>query len=118
MLKGHFHSAGASIDYADARILFPVEALDAEVLQYRDAQIALDGADGADVIIVAPTSLATSYRLTQHPLTAIAVDSLHREMKEQLDEVLEAPLDSFDLIQIGKWHVDSPNHSLAEYTDA
>ncbi|SFH66977.1 hypothetical protein SAMN04488066_11642 [Halorubrum aquaticum] len=64
MLKGHFESAGASIEYGDAGFLFPVDELDATVIQYRDAQLALDDVDGSNVIVVAPTSLATSYFLT------------------------------------------------------
>jgi len=28
------------------------------------------------------------------------------------------PLDAFEVIQIGKWAVDSSDRSLAEYTDA
>ncbi|QDX41169.1 hypothetical protein [Salarchaeum sp. JOR-1] len=118
MPRGHFGSAGASIDYGDATDLFPVDELDATVLQYRDAQLALDDVDGADVIIIAPTSLATSYRLTQHALTALPVESLPPAVQAQLDEEVEERLDTFELIQIGKWNTDSPNHSLAEFTSA
>jgi len=116
MLKGHFKSAEASIDYKDAAVLFPVDELDARVLQNRDAQLALYDADGADVIIVAPTSLATSYFLTQHALTAIPIESLSSEAKTHLADALAAPLDSFDFIQIGKWTTDNPNHSLSEFS--
>lgn len=118
MSKEHFESAGASIDYGDAAGLFPVDDLDATVLQHRDAQLALDDVDGADVIVVAPTSLATSYLLTQHALTAIPIESLPPVVRAQLGEGVAAPLDTFDLIQIGKWTTDSPNHSLAEFTNA
>lgn len=118
MLKGHFRSAGASIDYGDAAELFPVDELDATVLQNRDAQLALDDVEGKNVVIVAPTSLATSYVLTQHVLTAIPVDSLSPAVQAALDEELEEPLDAFELIQIGKWTADSPNHSLAEFGNA
>ena len=118
MLKGHFESAGASIDYGGAGCLFPVDELDATVLQYRDAQLALDDVDGANVILVAPTSLATSYFLTQHALTAIRVDSLSTGIRTQIAAVLDARIDTFELIQIGKWNSTSANHSLAEFTDA
>ncbi|GGL64345.1 hypothetical protein [Halocalculus aciditolerans] len=117
MLKGHFESAGASIAYGAAGCLFPVEDLDATVLQYRDAQLALDAVEGANVIIVAPTSLATSYGLTQHALTAIRIDSLPAPVRAQIAAALDVPLDTFELIQIGKWTRPSANHSLAEYTD-
>jgi len=118
MLKGHFRSAGASIEYGDAGCLFPVDELDATVLQYRDAQLALDDVDGANVILVAPTSLATSYFLTQHALTAIPVDSLPAAVQTQVADELDGSLDTFEFIQIGKWNSDSPNHSLAEFTNA
>jgi hypothetical protein len=118
MLKGHFTSAGASIDHGDATVLFPIDALDATVLQRRDAELALADTDSEDVIIVAPTSLASSYFLTQHALTAIAVDDLAPAVRSDLADVLDTPIEAFDLIQIGKWTTDSPDHSLSEYTDA
>ncbi|WP_138007401.1 hypothetical protein [Halalkalirubrum salinum] len=118
MPKGHFTSAGASIEYGSAGCLFPIEELDATVLQYRDAQVALDDVDGSNVIIVAPTSLATSYFLGQHALTAIRVDNLTTAVRTQIDDELDEPLDTFDLIQIGKWNSDSQNYSLAEFTSA
>jgi len=118
MLKGHFESAGASIEYGDAGSLFPVEELDATTHQYRDAQLALADIDGDEVIIVAPTSLATSYFLTQHPLTAIPIDSLSHSVQSSLNDSLEESIDAFDLIQIGKWNTDSTNYSLTEFADA
>ena len=118
MSKRHFESAGASIEYGDAGCLFPVDKLDATVRQYRDAQLALDDVDGSNVIVVAPTSLATSYFLTQHALTAIPVESLPTAVHTEIGDVLEAPLDTFDFIQIGKWNSTSTNRSLAEFTDA
>lgn len=118
MLEGHFYSAGASLDYGAAGGLFPVDELDATVLQYRDAELALDDVDGSAVIVVAPTSLATSYSLTQHPLTAIRVDSLSGEVRSSVDAALDADLDSFEYVQIGKWNSTTPNRSLAEFTNA
>ena len=118
MPKGHFKSAGASIEYGDAGCLFPVEELDATVFQYRDAQLALDDVDGSNVIVVAPTSLATSYFLTQHALTAIPVDNLPAPVQTQIADELDGSLDAFEFIQIGKWNRDSPNHSLTEFTTA
>lgn len=117
MHKGHFESAEASIEYGDARALFPVDDLDATVYRHRDAEVTLANADGEDVIIVAPTSLATSYFLTQHVLTAIPVDSLRAEVQSELGKALDAPIQEFEVIQIGKWTTNSPNHSLTEFTD-
>lgn len=118
MLKGHFSSAGASVEYGDSECLFPVGELDATVLQYRDAQLALEDVDGSNVIVVAPTNLATSYFLTQHALTAIRVDGLSTAVRTQIAAALDARIDTFELIQIGKWNSTSANHSLAEFTDA
>ena len=118
MPKGHFHSAAGRVEYGDADVLFPVEDLDATVLTHRDAQLALGDTDGGDVIIVAPTSLATSYALTQRPLTAIRVDSLPTDVRTHLDRALDAPIETFDLIQVGKWNRDSPNRSLSEFRTA
>ncbi|MFC3959504.1 hypothetical protein [Halovivax cerinus] len=118
MFKGHFESAGASIEYGAAGCLFPVEELDATVLQDRDAQLALDDVDGSNAIVVAPTNLATSYFLTQHTLTAIRVDSLSTGVRTQIAAALDARPDRFELVQIGKWNRDSANHSLAEFTGA
>jgi len=117
MHNGHLESAGATIEYGAANTLFPVEELDATVYQHRDAELALDGTAGAEVVAIAPTSLATSYALSQRPLTAIAVDSLPLAVERELDAVLDAPIDSFELIQVGKWNTESPNHSLAEFAD-
>ncbi|MWV40838.1 hypothetical protein [Natrialba sp. INN-245] len=116
MPKGHFRSAEAHIEYGDASILFPVNDLDATVHQRREAERVLADVDGSDVIVVTPTSLATSYFLTQHTLTAISVDSLANPIREQVDDGLNTSIETFDLIQIGKWISDSANHSLAEYT--
>ncbi|WP_311173942.1 hypothetical protein [Halobellus ordinarius] len=116
MLKGHFESAGASIKYGDAGFLFPVDELDATVHQYRDAQLALHEVDGSNVIVVAPTSLATSYAVTQHALTAIPIGSLSTAVQTRLADEIGGSLEAFELIQIGKWNSDSPNHSLTEFT--
>ncbi|WP_435099911.1 hypothetical protein [Halorubrum sp. N11] len=118
MLKGHFGSAGASIEFGAADYLFPVEELDATVHQYRDAQLALDDVDGGSVILVAPTSLATSHLLTDHALTAIPVESLSSVVQTQIADTIDAPIETFELIQIGKWNSSSSNHSLSEFADA
>jgi len=118
MLKGHFESAGASIEVGAADCLFPVEELDATVHQYRDAQLALDAVGGERVIVVAPTNLASSYQLAQHALTAIPVESLSSATKERIADTIDAPLETFELIEIGKWNSSSPNHSLSEFVKA
>jgi len=118
MHKGHFETAGEHVEYGDASYLFPVEQLDATVRQYRDAQREIQNVCGEDVVAVAPTSLASSYALTQRPLTAIVVDTLSIDTFHRLDSVTDARLDSFAVIQIGKWTSESENHSLSEFTQA
>ncbi|QAU11400.1 hypothetical protein EKH57_00325 (plasmid) [Halorubrum sp. BOL3-1] len=118
MHNGHFTSARASIDHGDASVLFPVKDLDAKVLQHRDAELALNDVDSTDVLVVVPTSMASSYFLTEHALTAIPVAELSAEVRSQLGDALAAPIETFELVQIGKWTADSPNHSLAEYGGA
>jgi hypothetical protein len=117
MHKGHFTSGAATIDHGDANILFPVEELNGTVLQRRDAELALADSDGEDVVVIAPTSMASSYYLTQHALTAIPVNDLSPTVKTRLADSLDAPIESYDLIQVGKLTNDSPNHSLTEYAD-
>ncbi|GGN25543.1 hypothetical protein [Halarchaeum nitratireducens] len=118
MPNGHFEESGASIDYGDAKVLFPVAELDGTILQHRDAELALGDVESENVIVIAPTGLASSYALTQRPLTAIPVAGLSSDVRSELDDALNVPIDAFELIQIGKWTTDSLDHSLAEYTDA
>ena len=51
-------------------------------------------------------------------LSAIRVESLPGAVRREIDAVIEAPIEGFELIQIGKWNSDSRNHSLAEFADA
>jgi hypothetical protein len=47
-----------------------------------------------------------------------AASSYPPRNEPKISDVLETPLDTFDLIQIGKWHSESTNHSLVEFADA
>jgi hypothetical protein len=116
MSNRHSSPVGAKLKYGDADCLFPVDELYAADLRHRDAHLALENVKEPNVIVVVPTSLATSYFLTQHPLTVIPVDDLSPRIQTQISASLESPLDTFELIQIGRWNNDSPNHSLAEFT--
>ncbi len=115
MPNGHRHSAGASITYGEAGVLFPVTEVQATVKQYREAELALDDVTGNDVIVVSPTSLASGYALGQHPLTAIVIETLPTSVQTQIDAAIDGSINDFDLIQIGQWNADTPNHSLAEF---
>lgn len=99
MSKGHYQSAGGSISHRDANVLFPVTDLDATVHQHRDAELTLESVDGSDAIAVVPTSLASSYFLTQHALTAIPVDTIPPTVQSHLDDVLDESIEQFELIQ-------------------
>lgn len=116
MSKGHFESAGGHIEYGSASVLFPVAEAEVNVFQYRDAELALAEVDSDDAIVITPTSVATSYALTQHPLTVISVDSLPSTVRAELNGGLDEPIETFELIQVGKWNTDSPNRSLMEFT--
>lgn len=118
MYNGHFTSADASIDHGDAGVLFPVDELDATVSQYRDAELVLADVDGEDVIVVSPTGVASGYFLTQHPLTAISVESLPTTIRAQLNNALDTSIGTFEVIQVGKWNRSRANHSLTEFSDA
>ena len=117
MPNRHSESAATSIAHGDATRLFPVEKLNAEVLQFRDAKRTLDTVDNKNVVVVAPTGLGSSYFLTQHPLTTIAIETLAPTIQNKLADALETPITQFEVIQIGRWTTNSPNHSLREYVE-
>ncbi|TKX72399.1 hypothetical protein [Halorubrum sp. GN11GM_10-3_MGM] len=118
MPSKHYYSAGESVEYGTATCLFPIDELEATVLQYRDAQLALSAVDGEAVIAISPTNLATAYKLGGHPVTAIRVDSLPADISATLDRAMDDGIEAFDLIQVGKRNQSIPNHSLTEFTDA
>ncbi|WP_136689172.1 hypothetical protein [Halorhabdus amylolytica] len=115
MSVGHFTDAGGYIDHGDASVLFPVEEIDAVVHTHRDAELALKGASADSVLVVRPTGFASSYALTQRPLTAIEVSALDDELREHLGEGIDSDLSNFELIQVGKAAAPTNNHSLAEF---
>jgi hypothetical protein len=115
MSVGHFHDAGGYIDHGDISALFPVKALSAEVHQYRNAELKLQEVKSEKVIAVSPTSLASSYFLTQHPLTAIEVESLPELVRAPITEDEDVDLFRFDILQIGRQPRESQNRSLSEF---
>jgi len=116
MPSGHFTAAGGYLDHGDAAALFPVERLSATVHRARDAHLALGRADGDDVVVVRPTGLASSYFLTQRPLTAIEVASLDENVVVRLGASAGLDLDTFELVQIGRSRSMPENHSLLEFS--
>ncbi|TKX37783.1 MULTISPECIES: hypothetical protein [unclassified Halorubrum] len=118
MPKGHYKSAGGRIQYGDATDLFPVDELNATVHQYRDAERVLENVRSEDVICVYPESMATGYALGQNPLTAIRVETLPATVRGRLGDALDAAINSFAIVQVGKWVTSSPNRSLSEYETA
>lgn len=117
MPDGNDESGVVPLTHDDASPLFPIEAIETLVHRGREAELALASVDHTDRLNVAPTSLASSYYLTQHTLTAIPIDALDPSTRSQLDAGIGPPLDSFTYIQIGSRPPASPDHALTEYTD-
>jgi hypothetical protein len=115
MSMGHTSDAGGYLEYGEASVLLPVEDLNATVLTHRDAERALENASAETVLAVKPTGLASSYALTQRPLTAIVVASLGDELRERIEEAADADLANFEYIQVGRVTTPAQNRSLAEF---
>ncbi|KAB7513221.1 MULTISPECIES: hypothetical protein [Halobacteriales] len=115
MSIAHFFDAGGYLDYGDAVALLPVEELRARVYTHRDAECALRDAPADSVLAIRPTGLASSYALTQRPLTAIEVASLDDELRNQIDGAVDVDLAQFELIQVGRATTPAQNRSLAEF---
>ncbi|WP_436903528.1 hypothetical protein [Halovenus halobia] len=115
MSIGHFYEAGGYVDHGDAKILLPVDELQATVHTHRDAEIALKNVPAKAVLAVRPTGMASSYALTQRPLAAIEINSLPEEPRAQLDHLIKDDLRQFELVQIGRQPHTSQNRSLAEF---
>lgn len=115
MRVGHYYDAGGYVDHGDASTLFPVESLSGEVQQYRDAEIRLQSVASEKVIVVSPTGLASSYFLTQHPLTAIDIKSLPDMVRTSVENHTEFQISEFDVIQIGRRTSNIQNKSLSEF---
>lgn len=107
----------ATVDHGAASRLFPIEDLDTTVYQYRDAELALAGAEPAH-IVVTPTGFASALFLARHTLTAVPIVDLSLVIQSDLDAALADPVETFELVQIGDRPSDSPNHSLTEFTDS
>jgi hypothetical protein len=115
MSTGHFFDAGGYLDYGDATTLLPVKELQARVYTHRDAERVLGDAPADSVLAIRPTGLASSYALTQRPLTAIEVASLDDGFRDQIGGAVDADLAQFELIQIGRATTPAGNRSLAEF---
>ncbi len=115
MITGHFYEAGGYVDHGDAKILLPVEELQAAVHTHRDAGLALNATPPGAVLAVRPTGMASSYALTQRPLAAIEVDSLSKELWAQFNRLIDDDLEQYALIQVGRQPHASQNRSLSEF---
>jgi hypothetical protein len=102
MSIAHFFDAGGYLDYGDAAALLPVEELRARVYTHRDAERVLGDAPADSVLAIRPTGLASSYALTQRPLTAIEIASLDDELRNQIDGAVGVDLAQFELIRLGE----------------
>jgi hypothetical protein len=115
MSAGHYFDAGGYISVGAAAPLRPVSALEARVYTHRDAERVLDAVTADEVLVVAPTSLASSYALTQRPLTAIEVTSLRAAVRERLQAGTDTDLNQFEYIQLGRQPTPAQNRSLSEF---
>ncbi|AWB28393.1 hypothetical protein HARCEL1_12105 [Halococcoides cellulosivorans] len=115
MSVGHFTDGGGYVDHGDASVLFPVEEINAILHTHRDAELALERTPAESVLVVRPTGLASSYALTQRPITVIEVSSLDDEVRELLGERVDGELSDFELIQVGKAVAPTKNRSLGEF---
>jgi hypothetical protein len=115
MSVGHFQDAAGYVDHGDASNLFPVESLSGEVHQHRDAELKLQSIGGERVVVVCPTGLASSYFLTQHPLTAIEIGSLPEPVCSSIAADADIDLSQFEVLQIGRNPSNIQNRSLSEF---
>ncbi len=111
----HFHAAGGYIDHDEAEPLFPVEGL-AGAVQHGDAQLRLQSVAPEAALAVRPTGLASSYFLTQHPLTAIDIDALPSSTRRRIAQTCPGRVGQFEVIQIGRGVSALKSHSLREWT--
>ncbi|XGI84701.1 hypothetical protein ACEU6E_10740 (plasmid) [Halorutilales archaeon Cl-col2-1] len=115
MSVGHFYDAGGYVDHGDISDRIPVKALSAELHQYRNAELKLQEVKSEEVVAVSPTSLASSYFLTQHPLTAIEVESLPESVRASITEDEDIDLSQFEILQIGRQRRESQNRIISEF---
>lgn len=116
MTREHFFDAGGYVDHGDASVLFPVDGLAATIHRHREAQLALEEVDGEEVVVIRPTGLASSYFLTQHPLTAIEISTLSDDLVGTVGDAAGIDLRAFTLVQAGRGRISSEDYSLTEYT--
>jgi hypothetical protein len=114
MSIGHFYDAGGYVDHGVASDIFPVGSLSG-VHQYRNAELKLQEVKREKVVAVSPTSLASSYFLIQHPLTAIEIESLSESVRSSIAEDGDIDLSQFEMLQIGRQSTKSQNRSLSEF---
>jgi len=115
MTSENLHENGGTIQHDGAASLFPLRQLEGTVHRYRDAHLKRESADNSRIVIVGPTSLASSYFLAQHPLSLIELSTLSPKQRDKLSAATELDLAEFEFIQVGRGHAQSQNHSLSEY---
>lgn len=115
MHTAHYLDAGAYLNHGAVASLLPAEQLTATVYTHRDAERVLAGAPAERVVAVRPTGLASSYALTQRPLTAVALATLSAKERQVLAGETDIDIGTFEWLQIGRATTRSQNHSLAEY---
>lgn len=115
MSSGNLHIRYASVPYGSVSELLPVETLSpAAYWQHDSAAERIQSASDSEIVAIAPESMATGYRLGQHPLTAIDLDSLSEARYERLDEGTRSELRGHSILVLGQFP-DHENRTLREF---
>jgi len=104
-----------TIPYGAATCLFPVEDLDASLVQNRDAYRLLADRDTQSVVVVTPESTASGYLLAQLPLTLIFIETLPATHRREIAAALDESVTAYTHIQLGRAIKSGRNHSLSEF---
>jgi hypothetical protein len=115
MSHENLHVRFDSVPYGAVSSIFPVESLPRSAWDRYDAAAErFESASEADVVAVAPESMATGYQLVQRPLTVVSIAELPEEFRTEL--LAEAPetLGAYSLLVFGR-PTDAENHTLREY---
>jgi hypothetical protein len=115
MLEDYSYDGGGSISHRYVSELLTTRDLEATVHTHRDAEIALAEVPTESVLGVRPTGLASSYSLTQRPLTVIELDSLAPGVRERVAAESGVDLDAYSLLKVGRATRPAENRSLAEF---
>lgn len=109
MRDKHPYLVYENIPYDEVSGLFPVSSLPADaVVRDADAKDLIEATPAAEIVAVAPVSMATGYLLAQEPLTAVKL--AHVVGVETLPDTIT----DYEILVRGRPR-NRQNHSLREY---